>query len=467
MENNKDADKNLRRSEKEEPFRQSIISEQIRKRPINKYRLLRRTLMTALLAVVFGIIASVTIWILEPVLSKWVSRSDNSQGRDAVHFIDTGDDVTAQEVLNDYMEQEAGLGRSEGDDSAAMASIPLTNEQIQALYSQLALDVTNYRQLYQSMSSYVREMNRSIVTITAITSDTDWIGTTEQHRKQASGLIVAEDHVDLYIIADRAPLTGAQSLSIQFSTGHIAEGSIKAIDEATGLAMISVRISDLSDDLSSNIPLATLGSTYASVGTPVCALGSPLGSVGSIGYGMISASRSTLEYPDTADTMLQTNIAGAENAGGFLFNYNGQVIGIIAPDQKKSDVDGLIWAYGISELKNRIGSMAIGKSGVYLGVIGTYVTNEANSMLGVPYGAYVLRTEMDSPAMLAGIRTGDVIVRLGDTPVSSYTDYVNILQTYEVGDRITVAVMRKSQQQYVELEYVMTSRSSGIIYEDN
>jgi serine protease Do len=466
MENNKNKDEKIIESEKNGAFNRSIISEQIKRRPINKYRLLRRTLMTALLAIVFGIIASVTIWILEPVLSKWISRSDQGQGRDAVHFIDTGDDVTAQEVLQDYIEQEAILGR-EDDNSAAVASLPLTNEQIQVLFSQLTLDVTDYRKMYQSMTAYVREMNKSIVTISAITSDTDWIGTTEQHSKQASGLIVAEDHVDLYIIADKAPLVGAQSLAIQFSTGYVAEGKIKATDEATGLVMISVRIADLSSDLASNIPLATLGSTYASVGTPVCALGSPMGSVGSIGYGVISASRSTLEYPDTADTMIQTNIAGAENAGGFLFNYNGQVIGIIAPDQKKSDVDGLLWAYGISELKNRIGNMASGKPGIYLGVIGTYVTNEANSQLGVPYGAYVLRTEMDSPAMLAGIRTGDVIVRLGDTPITSYTDYVNVLQTYEVGDKVTAAVMRRSQQQYVELEYIMTARSSGIIFEDN
>ena len=106
MENKKNTDEKLNRSEKNGAFQQSIISEQIKKRPINKYRLLRRTLMTALLAIVFGIIASVTIWILEPVLSKWISRSDQSQGRDAVHFIDTGDDISAQVVLQDYMEQD-------------------------------------------------------------------------------------------------------------------------------------------------------------------------------------------------------------------------------------------------------------------------------------------------------------------------------------------------------------------------
>ena len=317
------------------------------------------------------------------------------------------------------------------------------------------------------MAAYTREMNKSIVTISAITSDVDWIGVTEQISKQASGLIIADDNIDIYILADRAPLAGAQSLKVRFSTGDVTEGRLKAVDAATGLAIIAVKKTDLPSDLASSIPLATLGSSYASIGTPVCALGSPMGSSGSIAYGMISASRSTLEYADTADAMLQTDIVGAPNAGGFLFNFNGQVIGVIAPDQSKGDVKGLIWAYGISELKSRISAMCSGTPTIYIGIIGTFVTTEANVELGVPYGAYVLRTDMDSPAMLAGIRTGDVIVRLGDIPISNYTDYVNALQTFDVGEKITAAVMRKSQQQYVELEYIMTARASGIIVEED
>ena len=175
----------------------------------------------------------------------------------------------------------------------------------------------------------------------------------EQRSNQSSGLIVATGNLDIYILADYTPLADADSFKVKFSNNYTTECKLRAVDAATGLAMFSVKYTNLSSDLATNPPVASLGSTYATIGTPVVALGSPMGSVGSIGYGMISASRSTLEYPDTADTMIQTNIAGAVNAGGFLFNYNGQVIGIIAPDQKKSDIDGLIWAYGISELKNR------------------------------------------------------------------------------------------------------------------
>ena len=464
MEDVKNEEKsNKPKPEKPGAFQQSIISEQIKRRPINKYRLLRKSLITALLAILFGVIASVTIWLLEPVLSRWVAKPGANQSRDEVHFIDSEEEITPQEVLVDYMDQEAYLGTDTPDDT--LAEIPLTDEQIQALFSRMILDQRDYRLLYQSMAMYAMEMNKSVVTITAITSDTDWTGMMEQRSNQASGLIVATGTLDIYIIADYSPLEGADSFKVKFSNNYTTVGTLCAVDAATGLAMFSVKISNLSADLAADPHVASLGSTYATIGTPVVALGSPMGTVGSIGYGMISASRSTVEYADTADTMLQTDIYGASNAGGFLFNFTGQVIGVIAPDQDKSDVDGLIWAYGISELKSRIASMANGDPTIYLGIIGTYVTSEANSELGVPYGAYVLRTDMDSPAMLAGIRTGDVIVRLGDTQITNYSDYVTALQTYNVGDKITAVVMRKSQSEYVELEYIMTARSSGIIYE--
>ncbi|MBO4910994.1 MAG: serine protease [Lachnospiraceae bacterium] len=455
---------NKPKADKPGSFQQSIISEQIKKRPINKYRLLRKTAITALLAILFGIVASITIWLLEPVLSKWVSKPEPAPVRDEVHFIDTGDEVTPQEVLVDYMDQEAFLGNETADDTS-LAEIPLTDEQIQALFSRMVLDQKDYRLLYQSMAMYAMEMNKSVVTITAITSDTDWTGMIEQRSNQSSGLIVATGTLDLYILADYTPLAEADSFKVRFSNSYTTECKLRAVDAATGLAMFSVKFANLSTDLASDPHVASLGSTYATIGTPVVALGSPMGTVGSIGYGMISASRSTIEYADTADTMLQTDIYGAHNAGGFLFNFTGQVIGVIAPDQDKSDVDGLIWAYGISELKSRIAAMANGEPTIYLGIIGTYVTSEANSELGVPYGAYVLRTDMDSPAMLAGIRTGDVIIRLGDTQITNFSDYITALQTYNVGDKVTAVVMRKSQQEYVELEYIMTARSSGTIYE--
>jgi S1-C subfamily serine protease len=465
MEDVKNTEKsNKSKTDKPGAFQQSIITEQIRKRPINKYRLLRKTAITALLAILFGIVASVTIWLLEPVLSKWVSKNDVAPVRDEVHFIDAGDEITPQEVLVDYMDQEAILGTETTDDTS-LTEIPLTDEQIQALFSKMILDQKDYRLLYQSMALYAMEINKSVVTITAISSDTDWTGMIEQRSNQSSGLIVATGNLDIYILADYTPLADADSFKVRFSNNYTTECKLRAVDAATGLAMFSVKYTNLSSDLATNPPVASLGSTYATIGTPVVALGSPMGTVGSIGYGMISASRSTIEYADTADTMLQTDIYGASNAGGFLFNFTGQVIGVIAPDQDKSDVDGLIWAYGISELKSRIAAMANGDPTIYLGIIGTYVTTEANSELGVPFGAYVLRTDMDSPAMLAGIRTGDVIVRLGDTQITNYSDYITALQKYEVGDKVTAVVMRKSQQEYVELEYIMTARSSGTIYE--
>ena len=452
-------------TEKTGSFDQRIIKEQIKRRPINKYRLIRKTLFTVLLAIIFGVVASLTIWLLEPVLSKMVSKNGTVDVRDEVHFIESAEDMTPQEVLADYMTQEADLNASEKEGEVTDTSIPLTEEQVQALFMKFSLNQVNYKQMYYSMASYARDMSKSIVTISAITSGTDFIGMTSSTSEKTSGLIIAEDGVDVYVIADRSRIVNAQTLKVEFSTGHTADGRIKAYDSSTGLVVICVRISDLSDDLAKSIPLASIGSSFIMPGTPVCALGNPMGMPGSMAYGIISSPCTALENADVNNSIFQTDIAGAQGAGGFIFNFSGQVIGIIAPDQSMSQVNGLLCAYTISDLKNRISLMASGEPTKYLGIIGTYVTSEANSELGVPYGAYVLRTEMDSPSMFAGIRTGDVIVRLGDTTITSYSDYVNALQTFNVGDKITVAVMRKSQQQYVEIEYTITASSSGEIYD--
>ena len=95
---------NKPKADKPGSFQQSIISEQIKKRPINKYRLLRKTAITALLAILFGIVASITIWLLEPVLSKWVS--ENEYERILLTDADTYSNLSCEDL---WKEADRGL----------------------------------------------------------------------------------------------------------------------------------------------------------------------------------------------------------------------------------------------------------------------------------------------------------------------------------------------------------------------
>ena len=118
-------------------------------------------------------------------------------------------------------------------------------------------------------------------------------------------------------------------------------------------------------------------------------------------------------------------IVGSQNAGGVLFNLQGQVIGIITNGKSATDMKNMVCAYGITELKRHIEKMSNGEKFAYLGLKGVDVTEEANSELGVPYGAYIKEVEMDSPAMLAGIQQGDVITGFGERVIISFDEYTN------------------------------------------
>ena len=84
------------------------------------------------------------------------------------------------------------------------------------------------------------------------------------------------------------------------------------------------------------------------------------------------------------------------------------------------------------------------------------VTKEAHEELNVPYGAYVKEVEMDSPAMLAGIQTGDVIVSVGGVDITKYMEYTAQIMSYSAGRTIDVVIMRQSQEEYKEMNFTIT-----------
>lgn len=80
--------------------------------------------------------------------------------------------------------------------------------------------------------------------------------------------------------------------------------------------------------------------------------------------------------------------------------------------------------------------------------------------LGVPLGAFVTKVDLDSPAMLAGIQQGDVIVNINERSIGSFNEYTNMLMTTEPGTAIEMTVMRKSQEEYKEMNFTMEAQKA-------
>ncbi len=430
-----------------EPNQQSdFMIEKIKQRPINKKKLIRQTLVTAAMAVIFGLIACFTFLVLEPVLSNWLHPEEPPQ---IVVFPEDLEEMSPEEMLQNNMQQES-------QQETEPENLTLEEEQIQEILSGVTLDMDNYKQLYNAMSIYAQELNQCMVTITGITSNLDWLNNVQESRNQSSGVIVANNGKELFILADYTPLRKAERLTLTFYNGIQVNAQLKKQDLATNLAVLSVSLEGLSPEfLENNLKIAKLGSSNLRqmVGIPVVALGSPMGSSGSIGYGMISSTSGQLSVADANYKLLQTNIVGSQNAGGVLFDLQGQVIGIITNNRNSSDLKNLITAYGITDLKTRIGKMSNGEQIAYMGISGIDVTAEAHNELNIPYGAYVKEVVMDSPAMLAGVQQGDVITLMDNKSVLTFNEYSTILMQLEVGQTVKLSVMRQVQDGYKVMEF--------------
>ena len=449
-----------KQKEQNDVSEKNFMIEKIKERPVNKKKLLRRTLITVSMAVIFGLVACFTFLVLEPVISNWLYPEEEPQ---VVVFPEDQDEMSPEQMLAENMQQENQNSQS----SSAPGEI-MEQEQIRELLSGIILDLDNYKQIYSALAQYVAEMNRSMVTVTGVSSGVDWFNNVNESKNQSSGVIIAQNGKQLLILTDYSPVKQADDIIVTFNEGTQADASLKEKDETTGLAVIAIELDTLNEDfLKNDITIATLGSSNIKdiAGLPVVALGRPMGTNGSLGYGIITSSASESAASDTTYRILQTNIVGSQNAGGVLFNLQGQVIGIITNGKSATDMKNMVCAYGITELKRHIEKMSNGEKFAYLGLKGVDVTEEANSELGVPYGAYIKEVEMDSPAMLAGIQQGDVITGFGERMIISFDEYTNSLLSMKPGDSVELTIMRQSQQEYKEMKFIKELKEGDRVFD--
>ena len=445
-----------------EQNRQSdFIIETIKVKPVNKKKLIRRTLLTISMAIIFGLVACITFLILEPVISNWLYPEEEPQIQEVV-FPEDQEEMSPEDMLAENLPTESPEPAAtpepvqETEQDLEEEPFELSEEQIQDIFSQFTFDLQNYKQLYSALSEYVNELSRCIVTVTAVTSNTDLFNSVQESRKQCSGVIVSENGMELLILTDYSTIASAERLLLTFYDESQVEAQVKQHNSATNLAVLSVALEDLSDELKGEeLPMVHFGYSNARnlVGTPVVAVGSPMGTGNSVGYGMITSSGTTLSMTDRNYKLLLTDIIGSQSASGALFDLQGQMLGFIVNNKTGSDMRNVIAAYGITELQKTVEKMSNASTIAYMGIKGDDVPAEAHQELGVPYGAYVRELEMDSPAMLAGIQRGDVITAMDDRVITNFSGYSNALMQLEQGQTIEVTVMRQAQEEYREMKF--------------
>lgn len=271
-----------------------------------------------------------------------------------------------------------------------------------------------------------------------------------------SGIIVGENETELLIATNQHVVYGTQKLEIQFVDGSSAEAQVKGSEPSMDIAVVAVKLADISPETRAAIAIATLGdSDGLTVGEPAIAIGNAMGYGQSVTTGVISALNRESSYStgeaQVSSTFIQTDAAiNPGNSGGALLNIKGEVIGINSNKAGGTMIEGMGYAIPISAAKPILselmtmetrGRVAQEEKG-YMGITGITVEDQYAMDYNLPKGVYVTQVYGETPAEKAGLIKGDIITRFDGAEILSWEALTNKLNYYHAGETVTVTFMR-------------------------
>lgn len=316
----------------------------------------------------------------------------------------------------------------------------------------------------------------SLVAITnqSVQEMMNWFGQSQVYESESSGsgIIIGQTDTELLIVTNNHVIDGAQTLSVGFIDETAAEAQVKGTDADHDIAVLSVNLSDLSEDTLSQIKVIQIGSSEElKVGEQVVAIGNALGYGQSVTTGIVSALDRAVTIDGVTNLLIQTDAAiNPGNSGGALLNMSGQLVGINSAKYSDTTVEGMGYAIPVDDVTDIIENLMNrtvrtekapeGQQG-FLGITGQDVTGEISEAYGMPKGVYIISVEEGSAAEKAGLQKGDIITKFDGTSVSSLSDLQNLIAYYSSGETVEVTYSRVSDGQYAEQTGEVTLGSNG------
>lgn len=429
----------------EENKNSDFVIEKIKERPVNKKKLLRRTLITASMAVMFGLIACFTFLILEPVIGNWLYPKDNQPK--TVDFPEVDEEMIPGQMLSDDM-----------DINTSTITIDRKKRQeVLAAMEYYQWDVDDYAKMYSVLGEFAKDLQEYMVTVMASEDENDWMSDASSKKTRCSGVVIGNNGKEILILTSYSTIKSADALSVTFFDGYRQEAKILQKHTASDIAILAVSISAMGERIE-KVRIAPLGSSYMEnyITTPIIAIGKTMDESDLIQYGTIISHNKEASLVDANFELLLTDIPGTSGGTGFLFNLKGQIVGMIPGKKPVTDARNMVMAYEIGDLKRIISKLSNGYEIPYAGIVGTMVTEEVHQEANVPKGIYVKSVSMNSPAMRAGIQSGDVIVAINQNEITQFKDYLNTIAELGSGVTINLTIKRLSVNDYKDITINIT-----------
>jgi serine protease Do len=266
---------------------------------------------------------------------------------------------------------------------------------------------------------------------------------------QGSGFIISEDG---YILTNNHVVGGADEILVKLQDGRQTKGKIIGTDPKSDVALIKIE--------EKNLPVIELGDSDAlEIGEWVIAVGSPFGLQATVTVGIVSAKSRGVGIAEYED-FIQTDAAiNPGNSGGPLLNIDGKAIGLnTAIFSQSGGYMGIGFAIPINMAKSIKDQLL--KSGKvtrgYLGIVMNpeKISAELAQEFGLNDSKGVLITQVieESPAGKAGLKRGDVIVKLDGKEVDDWQAFRNSVAMIEPGTKVSLTVLRDGKKEDIDVK---------------
>jgi len=201
-----------------------MIKERMKERPINRRKLMRRTIITVSMAVIFGVFACFTFLVLEPVLSNLLYPEPAPE------------EIVLQEEIEEILPEDMLLTEEKPE--------PETTIQIE----KYVLDIMEtYDSTYKELYKIVQDFRKSMVTVTEVSQDVDWFNNAYENKGQYSGVIFANSKTQFFVLVDSLEIEKAEEITIAFHDGSSVIGEYVQHDLNLGLSVIAINMKDISE----------------------------------------------------------------------------------------------------------------------------------------------------------------------------------------------------------------------------
>jgi S1-C subfamily serine protease len=314
---------------------------------------------------------------------------------------------------------------------AEPGSIPADDQALLDAYSRAVIDV-------------VDRVGPTVVRLDVKASDG------QRHRDgTGSGVIVAPDGL---VLTNSHVVGGATRVSVTTVDGRSLSARVVGDDPDTDLALVRI-------DSPDTLPAASLGdSKRLRRGQLVIAIGNPLGFESTVTTGVISALGRSLRAQSgrLIDDVIQTDAAlNPGNSGGPLVSSHGEVVGINTA--VIMGAQGICFAVASNTANFVLGELV--RHGhvrrAYIGVAAqqTVIPRRLRHAAGVTQasGVVAVGVEPGSPAELAGIVTGDIILALDGIAISGADDLIRALDGDKIGRIVSLEMLRRGERRQVAI----------------